>query len=171
MAKPLTLVEQAERELQEIVERQSVRTATLSIRKGFPKRIINLIASMNNAEIDETDDLYIIKAPRIRVVRAELEASIGKLTDGRWRTLFVNRTGEINEFNGYEFDISVPTPSLVEKEEVTKEPVVQLNIRIPESVKSDIEELRKLLGDNYTQNAFVEDALKEFISNIKKEML
>jgi hypothetical protein len=168
MSKTLALVpNQIEEVVVPVVAEEQL--VTLSLRKGLSKRVINLIGSMNNAEIVETEDFFIIKASYIKVVRSDIESSVGKLTDGRWRTLFVNRKGEVKEFNNYEFAIGIPKPTVVETPEERKE-MVQLNIRIEKSIKDDIEELRRLLGDNYTQNGFVEDALKEFIANIKKEM-
>jgi hypothetical protein len=177
-AAQLSLVETANAEFEQLTgEEKSNLTfiapaelVELSLRKGLPKRVINLIASMNNAEMQENEEHYILKAPYIKVSRADVESSIGKLTDGRWRMLFVNRSGEIKEFNNYEFAIGAPKAAIVDEEEQRKE-TVQLNIRVDKLIKEDIEKYRLLLGENYTQNAFVEDALKEFIANIKKEML
>lgn len=164
----LTLVEKAEQELQEAVATPAVELVSVSLRKGFPKRVVNLIASVNNAEVDETEEFYVIKAPYIKVTRSDLESVAGKVTDARWRMLFVNRSGEVKDFNNYEFSIGAPKPVIVE--ETPKEQPVQLNIRISPALKEEIEELRKLLGDNYSQNSFVEDAIKEFVTNIRKEM-
>jgi hypothetical protein len=143
--------------------------ASVSFRKNYPKRLVNAMAGVNNAQLVETDDAYVLSAPYIKISRRELEAVIGPMTDAKWRIMFVNRVGEVKEFNNYEFAVGTPRP--VETVEEEAKDTVQLNIRIDRAVKDELEKYRGKEYLDMTQNAFVEEALKEFIANIRKEVL
>lgn len=149
----------------EVVE----KTVSISFRKTHPKRLINALASINNAKIEENEDSFVIVAPYLKITRSDVETSIGKISDAKWRMMFVNRAGEVKEFNNYEFAIG--TPKVVESATESKTETVQLNIRIDKHVKEELEKFRSPEFLDLNQNAFVEEALREFIANIRKELI
>jgi hypothetical protein len=147
----------------------SVTLVSLTFRKTQPKRLVNAIASANGVQLVEATDSYVIAAPYIKVLRSEIEAITGKLSDVKWRMIFVNRKGEVKEFTNHEFAIGVASVASVNETE--RKEAVQLNIRIDKQVKEEMEKYRGKDFLDRTQNDFVEDALKEFIANIQKELV
>ncbi len=143
--------------------------ASLSLRRTYSKRLVNLIASLNNTEVEETEDFYLISAPFIKVNRSDVEGVVsGKMSDAKWRMLFVNRSGEIREMSNERFVMGTPAPVVSTDE---SKDVIQINIRIDAGVKAEMDKYRSKEFLDLTQNAFVEEALREFIENIKKELL
>jgi hypothetical protein len=146
-----------------------VPSVSISFRKTYPKRLINSLASANNATLEETEDAFMVSAPFIKVTRSDVEQVTGKITDAKWRMMFVNRSGEVKDFNLYEFTIGTPK-AVVADEEATVE-TVQLNVRIDKEIKAEMEKYRDSNYLDMTQPAFVQEALREFIASIKREVL
>ncbi|WP_336784079.1 hypothetical protein [Paenibacillus illinoisensis] len=142
--------------------------ASLSLKRTYAKRLVNAIASLNNIEVEEHEDCYLIASPFIRVNRSDVEHVAGKMSDAKWRMLFVNRSGEIREFTNERFIMGTPVQATQAEDE---KDVVQINVRIDSLVKADVDKYRSKDFLDLTQNAFVEEALREFIVNIKKDLL
>lgn len=143
--------------------------ASLRFRKNAAKRLVNLIASVNNTEVEEVDNFYLISAPYIEVNRKEIESVVGELTDARWRMLFVNRAGEVSEFTNDNFRIGIEksaSPAAAAQPELTP-----ISVKIDSLVKQEMDKYRGAEYLDLHQNAFVEAALRDFIEGIKKQIL
>jgi hypothetical protein len=160
-----------EQDAPEVEASTTVEFVTLKIKRTYPKRLINIITAANpDVELNENEaDAYVLTGSYIKVTRAEVESVVGRLTDTRWRMLFMNRTGEVREFNNYEFSMGVPRPVITESSE--RRESTQINVRIPTDLKALMEELRAPEILNLSQNDFVAEALAEYINMIKKERI
>lgn len=147
------------------VEADTDGEATLFLKKSVTRRLANHIANANGISYSETDTHFRFDGKYIRVTRQEVENILGKLSDAKWRMLFVNRSGNVRTFNDYEFAIGNPTANT---EQTENKDYVQLNFRIERSLKEEIDTLRELM--NMSQNDFVAQAVAEFVSAIKAEL-
>lgn len=178
-ANETTLVEQANAELDALMnggeQSEQPSHVELKLRKtDGQQQVVDAISQANpGAEIEEADDHFSIRAPHIRILRQEVEKAAGtKLSDVRWKSLFVNRSGDIKEFNEHEFSMGITVP-VVEEEEVQIE-TIQFNVRIPKELKSEMDNVRALLGtpsSPMTQNSYVAEALQVLNKQIMKEII
>jgi hypothetical protein len=139
-------------------------TVSLKIKNTY-KELVEVIVNKNdNVVVQEFDGHIQINAKQIRVTRQDAESVLGRMNDGRWRMLLMNRDGEVTNFNNYELVLGI-----VESEvEETKEQA-QLNTRILADAKIEMDEIRALLG--MTQSQFLEVAIKEFAERVRSEMI
>lgn len=143
----------------------------LILRKTLSKRVINHVAAINNGDIEEGEDTVAISAPYIKVTRADIEAYLGAITDAKWRMILMNRVGEVRELTNREFILGVQNAESGEEE--TGRVVTQINLRVDKTLKDKIDKYRKVLGngEKYSITAFCEDAIKEFINSVEKEIV
>jgi hypothetical protein len=152
-------------EKQNVVSPESLEgTVMLKLRKQYFPLVDTIVKNNDNVIVQEFDNYFQINAKQIKVTRQDGERALGRLNDGQWRVLFVNRQGEVSNFNDYEFVLGV-----VETEvEETKE-TAQLNTRIDSKCKMDMDEVREMLG--MTQAKFLEVAITEYVQKVRAEML
>lgn len=139
-------------------------TVAIKLKKDYAK-LVGVITSGNDEVIvQEFDTHYQLNAKQIRVTRQDAERTLGKMNDGRWRMLFMNRDGELTAFNDYEFVLGVVETEVEERREQA-----QLNTRIDAEAKQEMDRVRALL--EMTQAQFLEVAIKEFSEKVNAEML
>jgi predicted RNA-binding protein YlqC (UPF0109 family) len=139
-------------------------TVSLKVKKTATSFIKLIVSSNDNVIVQEFDNCYQLNAPQIKVSRQDAERAIGKLNDGRWRMMFMNRTGEVVSLNDYEFVLGVLETEIEERKELA-----QLNTRILAEAKAEMDETRKLLG--MTQAEFLEIAIRDFADKVNAEVL
>lgn len=139
-------------------------TVELKLRKNYKPLVDTIIKSNNNVTVQEFDTHYQVNAQQIKVTRQDGERALGKLNDGQWRILFMNKKGELSSFNDYEFVLGVIATEVEEAKETA-----QLNTRIDSKAKLEMDEIRDLLG--MTQAKFLEVAIAEYVSKVKAEIL
>ncbi|MNS30721.1 hypothetical protein D3C72_627590 [compost metagenome] len=147
-----------------MAEQKPDSSVSLKFKKTYPKRLISTIVNNNNALLQETDEHYIVSAPYIRVVREEVESVLGKLTEAKWRLLFIGRsTDKVRDFDSSLFSMGNQR-TVLDKSELT-----QVNFSIPKTLKAEMTTYRSEKYLNLGQNEFVTEALREYIDNIKRE--
>lgn len=148
----------------------TIEYVTLKIKRTYSKRLVNsaIVSTNANVELEEAEDVFILKAPYIKVKRSDIEAVMGSISDTKWRMIFMNRVGEVREFTNYEFIMGIPQPS---QTEVDRREWTQMNVRLPKDLKEEMEILRApdILAMN--QNEFVSEAITEYIAMIKRERM
>jgi hypothetical protein len=124
-----------------------------------------LVASKNeNVIVQEFDGYYQVNAKQIRITRQDVEGLFGKINDGRWRMLLMNRDGEVSEFNNHILILGIVQSEVEEAKETA-----QLNTRIDSKSKEEMDKIRGLL--DMTQAQFLEVAIKEYADKVRSEMI
>jgi hypothetical protein len=142
---------------------------TLSIKKTYPAELVEAIAAANDGvTILEKETSYQLSGPVIRVVRSQVAKVVGDLSDSKWRVLFMNRSGQVSEFDNSQFVLGIPKS--VPIEELEQKETSQLNVRIEKTLKAEMEFFRALLP-NVNQNEFVAEALREYVCSLREEMV
>jgi hypothetical protein len=139
-------------------------TVELKLRKQYKDLVDAIIKNNDNVTVQEFDTHFQINARQIKVTRQDGERALGRLNDGQWRILFMNKKGELVTFDDYQFVLGV----LPEEIEEAKE-TAQLNTRIDSKSKLEMDEIRELLG--MTQAKFLEVAIAEYTQRVRAEML
>lgn len=146
----------------EVTPEQLEGTVSLKVRS---EELLDLIVKTNTSVIvQEIDDHYQINAEQIRVNRQDAEKVLGRMNEGRWRMLFMNRQGEVSRFNDHEFVLGI-----IETEAEERKELAQLNTRILADAKLDMDETREKL--NMTQAQFIEVAIREFAEKVRDELI
>lgn len=145
-------------------QQKSEKKVSLRFKKTYPKRLVSVIVNNNGAELEETEDQYIISAPYIKVTRDEAESAIGKLSESKWRLLFMGRSEDkVKHFDSSMFAFGNQRPV------TSKEDMTQINFSLPKTLKADITLYRSEKYLNLGQNEFLIEATREYIENIKRE--
>jgi hypothetical protein len=139
-------------------------TVMLKLRKQYEKLVDTIVKNNDNVTVQEFDTHFQINAKQIKVTRQDGERALGRLNDGQWRMLFMNKQGEVSNFNDYEFVLGV-----VETEAEEVKETAQLNTRIDSKAKLDMDETRELLG--MTQAKFLEVCIAEYVAKVRAEIL
>lgn len=139
-------------------------TVMLKLNKQYKKLVDTIVKNNDNVVVQDLETHYQINAPQIKVTRQDGERALGKLNDGKWRMLFVNKKGEVVDFNDDKFVLGVIEAEVEEAKELA-----QLNTRIDSKCKLDMDEIRDLLG--MTQAKFLEVAINEYVGKVRDEIL
>lgn len=139
-------------------------TVSLKVKKDYGSLVEVLASKNDNVIVQEFDNYYQVNAKQIRVTRQDAESVLGKMNDGRWRMLLMNRDGEVAEVNNHILVLGIVE---TEAEEVKEQ--AQLNTRIDSKAKEEMDKVRALL--DMTQAQFLEVAIKEYSERVKAEML
>jgi hypothetical protein len=139
-------------------------TVELKLRKNYKPLVDTIIKNNDNVIVQEFDTHFQINAPQIKLTRQDGERALGRLNDGQWRVLFMNKQGELVKFDDYSFILGVLPEEIEENKETA-----QLNTRIDSKAKLEMDEIRDLLG--MTQSKFLEVAIAEYVSKVKEEMI
>jgi hypothetical protein len=139
-------------------------TVSLKVKKDYGT-LVELVASKNeNVIVQEFDGYYQVNAKQIRITRQDVEGLFGKINDGRWRMLLMNRDGEVSEFNNHILILGIVQSEVEEAKETA-----QLNTRIDSKSKEEMDKIRGLL--DMTQAQFLEVAIKEYADKVRSEMI
>lgn len=139
-------------------------TVSLKIHKNNMP-LAEIVAKKNDGVIvQQFENHFQLNAKQIRVTRQDAENVLGRMNDGRWRMLLMNRDGEIANLNNYELVLGVVQTETEENKETA-----QLNTRILAESKQDMDEIRALL--NMTQAQFLEVAIAEYVEKVRAEMI
>lgn len=139
-------------------------TVELKLRKTYAPLVQTIVNVNSDVIVQDKEAYFQLNAKQIKVTRTDGERALGKLNDGQWRILFMNKIGEVVSFTDNEFVLGV-----VETEETTVKELAQLNTRIDSNVKADMDETRDFLG--MTQAKFLEVAIAEYVAKAKAELL
>jgi hypothetical protein len=139
-------------------------TVELKLRKTYQPLVQTIVNNNDNVIVQEFDNYFQLNAKQIKVSRTDGERALGRLNDGSWRMLFMNKKGEVANFTDYEFTLGV-----VEEEAEAVKETAQLNTRIDSKAKLDMDETREMLG--MTQAKFLEVAIAEYVAKVKSEMI
>ena len=139
-------------------------TVELKLRKAYAPLVKTIVTNNDNVIVQEFDSYIQLNAKQIKVSRTDGERALGRLNDGSWRMLFMNKKGEVANFNDYEFVLGV-----VETEAEEVKETAQLNTRIASSAKLEMDETRELLG--MTQAKFLEVCIAEYVAKVKAELI
>lgn len=161
-------------EKNEVVENQNVATSVtpemlegtvaLKLRKQYKPLVDTIINNNDNVMVQEFENHFQLNAKQLKVTRQDGERALGRLNDGQWRMLFMNKKGEVVDFNDDKFILGV-----VEAEAEEVKETAQLNTRIDSKAKLEMDEVRDLLG--MTQSKFLEVCIAEYVSKVKAELL
>jgi hypothetical protein len=139
-------------------------TVSLKVKKDYGT-LVELVASKNeNVIVQEFDGYYQVNAKQIRITRQDVEGLFGKINDGRWRMLLMNRDGEVSEFNNHILILGIVQSEVEEAKETA-----QINTRIDSKSKEEMDKIRGLL--DMTQAQFLEVAIKEYADKVRSEMI
>jgi subtilisin-like proprotein convertase family protein len=139
-------------------------TVALKLRSEY-SALVSIIENKNAGVIVQDFGEYLqLNAKQIRITRQDAENTLGKMNDGRWRMLLMNRKGEVANFNNYELVLGI-----IETEADEVRETAQLNTRIESKAKEEMDEIRTMLG--MTQSQFLEVAIKEFAEKVRSEMI
>lgn len=142
-----------------------VGTVELKLKKEYG-RLADIISENNEGVIvQELDNCIQINAPQLKITRQDVDRAIGKVDDGRWRMILLNRQGEISCFNDYEFILG----EIQEEIEESKE-LAQINTRVTAEAKQMMDRTRKKLGD-WTQGDFLDNAIRDYVQKVEAEQL
>lgn len=150
--------------VEEVTAEQLEGTVSLKLKKGYEGLLMVIEGNNEGTIIQDFDTYYQVNSKQIRITRQDAERVLGKMNDGRWRMLFMNREGEVSNFNDYEFVLGI-----VEAEVESPRELAQLNTRILSEAKMEMDAVRDLL--NMTQSQFLEVAIREFAEKVRAEML
>lgn len=139
-------------------------TVELKLRKQYKSLVTVIVQNNDNVIVQEFESYIQLNAKQIKVTRQDGERALGKMNDGSWRMLFMNKKGEISSFNDYEFVLGV-----VETEAEEVKETAQLNTRIDSKAKLEMDETRELLG--MTQAKFLEVCIADYVAKVKAEMI
>lgn len=139
-------------------------TVELKLRNQYKPLVDTIVKNNDNVIVQEFNTHFQLNAEQIKITRADGERALGRLNDGAWRMLFMNKKGELSSFNDYEFVLGI-----VETEEETVKETAQLNTRIDSKAKLEMDETRDLLG--MTQAKFLEVCIAEYVAKVKAELL
>jgi hypothetical protein len=139
-------------------------TVELKLRKQYLPLVDTIVKNNDNVTVQEFDTHFQVNAKQIKVTRQDGERALGKLNDGQWRILFMNKKGEVSNFNDYEFVLGVVETEVEEAKETA-----QLNTRIDSKAKLEMDETREMLG--MTQAKFLEVCIADYVAKVKSEML
>jgi hypothetical protein len=139
-------------------------TVELKLRKQYLPLVDTIVKNNDNVTVQEFDTHFQVNAKQIKVTRQDGERALGRLNDGQWRILFMNKKGEVSNFNDYEFVLGVVETEVEEAKETA-----QLNTRIDSKAKLEMDETREMLG--MTQAKFLEVCIADYVAKVKAEML
>src|SRR5579875_2982856 len=78
-------------------------TVELKIRKQYYPLVQVIVNNNDNVIVQEFEKYFQLNAKQIRVTRQDGERALGKMNDGQWRMLFMNKKGDVDTFNDHEF--------------------------------------------------------------------
>lgn len=139
-------------------------TVELKLRKQYQPLVQTIVNNNDNVIVQEFDNYFQLNAKQIKVSRTDGERALGRLNDGSWRMLFMNKKGEVSSFTDYEFTLGI-----VEEEAEAVKETAQLNTRIDSKAKMDMDETREMLG--MTQAKFLEVCIADYVAKVKAEMI
>lgn len=139
-------------------------TVELKLRKQYQPLVQTIVNNNDNVIVQEFENYFQLNAKQIKVSRTDGERALGRLNDGSWRMLFMNKKGEVASFTDYEFVLGI-----VEEEAEAVKETAQLNTRIDSKAKMDMDETREMLG--MTQAKFLEVCIAEYVAKVKAEMI
>jgi hypothetical protein len=139
-------------------------TVELKLRKQYQPLVTVIVQNNDNVVVQEFESHFQLNAKQIKVSRTDGERALGRLNDGSWRMIFMNKKGEIVNFNDYEFVLGV-----VETEAEEVKETAQLNTRIDSKAKLEMDETRELLG--MTQAKFLEVCIADYVAKVKAELI
>jgi hypothetical protein len=139
-------------------------TVELKLRKQYKELVDAIVKNNDNVTVQEFETHYQVNAKQIKVTRQDGERALGRLNDGQWRILFMNKKGEVVTFDDYQFVLGV-----VEEEVAESKETAQLNTRIDSKSKLEMDETREMLG--MTQAKFLEVCIAEYVAKVKAEMI
>jgi hypothetical protein len=139
-------------------------TVELKLRKQYMPLVETIIHNNENVIVQDFESYFQLNAKQIKVTRQDAERTLGKMNDGQWRILFMNKKGDVAEFNDYQFVLGVIETEVEEAKETA-----QLNTRIDSKCKMDMDRVRDMLG--MTQSKFLEVVIAEYVAKVDAEML
>jgi hypothetical protein len=139
-------------------------TVELKLRKQYMPLVETIVHNNENVIVQDFESYFQLNAKQIKVTRQDAERTLGKMNDGQWRILFMNKKGDVSEFNDYQFVLGVIETEVEEAKETA-----QLNTRIDSNCKMNMDRVRDMLG--MTQSKFLEVVITEYVAKVDAEML
>jgi hypothetical protein len=139
-------------------------TVSIKVHKNNAALVEMIVNKNDDVVVQDFETHFQANAKQIRITRQDAENALGKMDDGRWKILLMNRNGEVSQLNNYELVLGI-TEAVAEE----SKDLAQLNTRILAESKMEMDATRKLLG--MTQAEFLEVAIKEYAEKVKAEMI